>query len=194
MRASLSLVVDALDEIRGLGHVASDALLDERDDETPAFGTRLLRATRRTRRTREYLEGPPSVVSRRGFTLPPLESPVEPSEPPIPLVHTTMAPGPMVPTIPNAPKTPAYVVPSRTNRDSEPVLKLVKQKPSMAFRVSVPPPPRGLGETSESPEITLDKLSEAHSPNAAARTVCKWRCMRPLLVRRSSQYEAISSF
>jgi hypothetical protein len=70
----------------------------------------------------------------------------------------------MATSIPGAPKPPAYVVPGENRRDSEPVLTLVKQKPSMAFRVSVPPPLRAVSGTNEPPEVTLDKLNETQSP------------------------------
>jgi hypothetical protein len=165
MRVSYSRFLESLDEVRSLRFLTNEMPRDERDDETPAFGVRLLRSTRQKRRNVEPLDGASSSsLPRQGFTLPPVEQPVEPSEPPIPLVHTTLAPGPMAVSIPGTPKVPAPETNAQNTRDSEPVLKLVKQKPSMTFRLSVPPPPRGLTAARTSPEEALEQLEEARTP------------------------------
>jgi hypothetical protein len=157
IRASLSRVLQSLDGIRAAVAAGGDSLLEVGEDETPAFGTRMLRETRQRRRTREFAEGPGSG-NKRGFTLPSIESPGDPSEPPIPLVRTTLAPAPLdaVPSLGS--------LGSRTPQDSEPVLKLVKQKPAGAFRLSLPPAPKSPSGMAEPAQVTLDLLATAASP------------------------------
>lgn len=171
VRVPYAVLLEALEQVRGLRFLANEMPLDERDDETPAFGSLLLHATRHKRKTRDYQEGPSSASTRQRFTLPPVESPVEPSEPPLPLVHTTLAPGPLISAISFATRSLTTGSPRelegdeerQAHRDSEPVLTLVKQKPSMTFRLSVPPP-RGLSGPRVSPEAALEQLEEAYSP------------------------------
>jgi len=191
VRARFSMLVYALETVQRTGTTGGTTtapLLDVADaDDTPAFGTKILGATRRLRRTMDFGDGQ-SPVSRQSFTLPPLESGSEPSEPPLPLVRTTMAPGPAVfaSIAPNP--VPVFRDPSqpgvgregnfaqsaeptasvlsgqgRGARDSEPVLKLVKQKP-VTLRISVPPPPRNPEGRSEAPERVLEDLVEARNP------------------------------
>lgn len=158
---------------------------------TPAFGTPAAGVARQHRRTRDFGESA-HATGRRGYTLPTVDSTTEPSEPPLPLVRTTMAPGPLAlgpvqlgqgtlsafppnppPSIANTSTAPSMIAreatepvgagASRGSRESEPVLTLVKQK-SAALRASIPPPPRSPDITSISPEVLLEGLEKAESP------------------------------
>lgn len=159
VRVAYPVLVAAIDAVRSVTERNFDVLLDVPDDEeTPAFGTRMIRVTRKPERERPRLgEGRP----RRGLTVPSLETPREASEPPIPLVRTTLAPAGMRRDFP-VEQTP---LPGRLPRDSEPILRLVKQKPPLTMRrVSIPVPPRFGVEEASRPEDVLQSLEEATTP------------------------------
>jgi hypothetical protein len=165
VRVAYPVLVQALDTVRQTSSGNVDVLLDVPDDETPAFGTRMLRVSRRPKRDKTGRPGgpvePATPVLRRGFTVPSVEAPESSSEPPFPLVRTTMAPGRgnVADASDNTPP------PGSIQRDSEPVLRLVKQKPSMTIRrVSIPPPPRFAEQGGARPEDVLETLDHADSP------------------------------
>lgn len=159
VRVAYSVLLQALDAVRSLGTGGGvEVLLDVSDDETPAFGTRMLRVSRRPHTAGKGT----ATVPRRGFTVPSVEAPESSSEPPIPLVRTTLAPaGANAPTF-DVDVTP---LPGRARLDSEPVLRLVKQKPAApARRISVAPPPRFADQGVARPEEVLEQLEQATSP------------------------------
>lgn len=155
VRVAYSVLVAALGAVAAARQPSFDVQLEVAEDETPAFGTRMIRGVRP-----ESMRPTAPVRPRRGFTLPSIEAPERTSEPPIPLVRTTLAPGRMRTGFP-VERTP---LPSRLPRDSEPILRLVRQKPSATTRrVSIPVPPK---PASEPPAVDepLNALDAAQTP------------------------------
>jgi hypothetical protein len=163
VRVPYSVFLQALDSVRSASSFAVDVSIETPEDETPAFGTRMLHVSRKTpgetqRGESKALRGAPS---RRGYTLPTVEAPAPASDPPIPLVRATLTP---IARSLGPPVKPASIAPGRV-RDSEPVLHLVKQKPALSLRrVSIPPPPRFADDDLASPEQRLETIEHAESP------------------------------
>lgn len=163
VRVAYPVLVQALDAVRAVKGGAVEVLLDiPEDDETPAFGTRMLRVSRRqaAERRRRVTADLTSPLSRRGFTVPAVDAPERISEGAIPLVRTTLAPaargtGSLTEASPEA---------ALGRRDSEPVLRLVKQKPSLQMRRVSVPPPRFPDSGAVRPEDLLFAIDEARSP------------------------------
>ncbi|HEY5956328.1 MAG TPA: hypothetical protein VIV60_07250 [Polyangiaceae bacterium] len=165
VRVPYSVLLQALEVTRSTNSGALELLLDVPEDETPAFGTRMLRVRKVTRDFGPTQSLSPSASRagplRRGYTLPSVEAPEPLSDAPIPLVRTTLTPKARTASMPTQP--PA--LPPARERDSEPVLHLVKQKPPISLRrVSVPPPPRFADEDAMSPEERLKSIEAAESP------------------------------
>ncbi len=164
VRVAYPVLLQALDAVRNLGSVNVELLLDVGDDETPAFGTRMLRVSRRgTKERPSRVAGETAApVSRRGFTVPSVDAPEPPSAPPIPLIRTTLAPSGFSPKTIDVDATP---LPGVARSDSEPVLRLVKQKTAApSRRISVAPPPRFIEQGVERPEDLLEQLEKATNP------------------------------
>lgn len=165
VRVAYSVLVQALGAVRNPGMGAGvELLLDVSDDETPAFGTRMLRLARRGTRDRPSRMAPDGIlpVARRGVTVPSVDAPEPSSHPPIPLVRNTLSPPSEGASSFDVDVTP---LPGRVRADSEPVLRLVKQKPSVpSRRISVAPPPRFADLGVERLEDVLDQLEQAKTP------------------------------
>lgn len=156
VRVAYSVLVAALGAVSAARRPGFDVQLEVPEDETPAFGTRMIRSIRP-----ESLRPSTQARPRRGFTLPSVEAPERSSEPPIPLVRTTLAPERMRTPFP-VEQTP---LPGRLPRDSEPILRLVKQKPSVTTRrVSIPVPPKSSSEQPPQPDESLKALDTAQTP------------------------------
>lgn len=158
VRVAYPVLVAALGAVRSAPERAIDVLLDVPDDETPAFGTRMIRVARKAEREQQ----PPALArARRGLTVPSVQRPKEISEPPIPLVRTTLAPASLRRDFP-VEQTP---LPGKMPRDSEPILRLVRQKPpAAARRVSIPVPPKFAVDEPARPEDLLRSLDDATTP------------------------------
>jgi hypothetical protein len=163
-RVAYPVLLQALDAVRSLGAGGVEVLLDVCDDETPAFGTRMLRVSRRGTRVgaqRGASDGAAPVV-RRGFTLPSVDAPESTGELATQLVRNTLAPRRASSNPYGVEATP---LPGRVRVDSEPVLRLVKQKPTAPTRrLSVPAQPRFADQGVASPEDVLEQLEQAQTP------------------------------